>query len=118
MSTKTVAGSLLVTEKSACVMVTFNLAYHEEECVFDYWREHGKVVLLKKALALDHICNGGNNQDPVQTSMNFIFANAGVTSAIVGTIDPKHLRGNVDKAIRAITQLHKPLTTENYYNKK
>ena len=118
MSTKAVAGGLLVTEKSTCVMVTSNLTIHEEECVVDYWREQGKVVLLKKALASDHICNGGNNQDPVQASMNFIYANAGVTSAIVGTVDPKHLRGNVDNAIRAITQLHKPLTTENYYNKK
>jgi hypothetical protein len=46
------------------------------------------VVLLNKALALDHICNCGNNQDPVKASMNFIYANAGVTNAIVGTIDP------------------------------
>ena len=102
MSTKTVEGGLLAAEKSDCVMVTHNLAYRDETAVIDYCREHGKAILLKKALASGHICTGGSTQDPVQASMNFIFANTGVTSAIVGTINPKHLRDNVEKAAKAL----------------
>ena len=102
MSTKTVEGGLLAAEKSDCVMVTHNLAYRAETGVIDYCREHGKAILLKKALASGHICTGGTTQDPVQTSMDFIFAQPGVTSAIVGTINPKHLRDNVEKAAKAL----------------
>lgn len=108
MSTKTVAGGLLAAKQSDCAMVTHNLAYRDEEPVIDYCQQHGKAVLLKKALASGHIVtddsSSNNKTDPIQSSMDFIFANPGVTSAIVGTINPKHLLDNVEKAYLALTK--------------
>lgn len=103
MSTKTVEGGLLAAEKSDAVMVTYNLNHREEKSVIDYCRDNGKAVLLKKALASGHICAKGDS-DPVQASMDFIFAHKGVTSAIVGTINPAHLEDNVTKAQRSLNR--------------
>lgn len=110
ISTKTVDGGLLAAQKSDAVMVTYNLQHREETPVIDYCRDQGKAVLLKKALASGHIATSHSEakardaapQDPVQASMDFIFAHPGVTSAIVGTINPAHLRDNVRKACRAL----------------
>jgi len=111
MSTKTAVGGLLAAEKSDCVMVTHNLAYRKEESVIDYCHKHGKAVLLKKALASGHVCSDddhtnisyNNSSDPIQASMDFIFSNPGITSAIIGTINPKHLQDNVIKITNTLT---------------
>lgn len=110
MSTKTVEGGLLAAEKSDCVMVTYNLNHLEEEPVIDHCLKNNKGVLLKKALASGHIAvdNGNDNNgssDPVQASMDFIFAHPGVSSAIVGTINPTHLQDNVTKATSALARV-------------
>jgi aryl-alcohol dehydrogenase-like predicted oxidoreductase len=102
MSTKTVEGGLAAAKLSDCVMVTYNLNHLEEEPVLDYCRDHGKGALIKKALASGHITVGSDG-DPVQESMDFLFAHTGVSSAIIGTINPGHLRSNCEKAINALT---------------
>jgi len=99
MSTKTVAGGLLAAEQSDGVMVTWNLQYADELQVIDYCREHGKGVLIKKALASGHAALDG--EDPVQKTFDMLFAHPGVSSAIVGTINPAHLKDNALKALRA-----------------
>lgn len=106
MSTKTIDGGLLAAKQSDCVMVTYNLAHQDEQPVIDYCQQQHKGVLLKKALASGHITIDQDNNDPVQASMDFIFAHPGVTSAIIGTINPAHLRDNVNKAIAAIAKQH------------
>lgn len=103
MSTKTVAGGLLAAQQSDAVMATYNLSYTEEQPVIDYCQQHQKGLLIKKAFASGHICATG--EDPVQQSMNFIFSNPGVSSAIVGTINPKHLTANVAAVNRALAKL-------------
>lgn len=100
MSTKTVAGGLLAAEHSDAVMVTYNLDYRDEQPVVDYCRAHNKGLLIKKAFASGHLCDKG--ADPVQQSMNFIFAQPGISSAIVGTINPTHLAANVAAAEQAL----------------
>lgn len=94
MSTKTVDGGILALQHSDCAMVTYNLAHTEEKPVLDFAAKHGKGILLKKALASGHICSD-QETDPVQASFDFIFAHPGVTSAIIGTINPLHLEANV-----------------------
>lgn len=94
MSTKTVAGGIETLKRSDIAMVTHNLGYRDEEAVIDYARQHGKGILIKKALASGHLCNDPDS-DPVQSSFDMIFAHAGVSSAIIGTINPQHLRHNV-----------------------
>lgn len=98
MSTKTVKGGLLAAEQSDAVMVTWNLQYDEEVPVIDYCYEHNKGVLIKKALASGHTAQT-TNEDPVQQSFEMLFGHPGVSSAIVGTINPKHLKDNVSKAL-------------------
>jgi aryl-alcohol dehydrogenase-like predicted oxidoreductase len=101
MSSKTLEGGLLAAEYSDCMMVTYNLDHREEEPVIDYCQRHNKGVLLKKVLASGHI-TAGNQTDALTQSIQFIFAHPGVTSAIVGTINPKHLRENVEAACGSV----------------
>jgi aryl-alcohol dehydrogenase-like predicted oxidoreductase len=96
MSTKTVAGGLLAVEQSDVVMVTYNLEHTEEVAVIEHAHTLNKGVLIKKALASGHHCADGT--DPVKKSFSHVFAQAGVSSAIVGTINPKHLTGNAQLA--------------------
>lgn len=101
MSTKTVDGGIEAARRSDCVMVTYNLNHREEQPVLDYCAAHGKGVLIKKALASGHIALA-TDSDPVQASMDFLYAHPGVSSAIIGTINPQHLTDNCHKALNAL----------------
>lgn len=97
MSTKTLAGGLLAAEKSDLVMVTWNLREATDLPVIDYCKRHHKGVLIKKALASGHLATAGG-ADPVADSFRLILAHPGVSSVIVGTIDPAHLSANAARA--------------------
>ncbi|MDN3637763.1 aldo/keto reductase [Simiduia curdlanivorans] len=118
MSTKTIEGGLLAAQTSDAVMVTYNLNERSERPVIDYCAAHNKGVLIKKALASGHICHTNDNAatvnstpehrdalavDPIAASMEFVLSTPGVSSAIVGTINPKHLALNVEKALAVLT---------------
>ena len=75
-----------------------------EKAVIDYAAAHGKGILVKKALASGHVCLEPG-MDPIQASFTLLFAQTGVASAIVGTINPLHLAHNVATAARVIRQL-------------
>ncbi|MFG0380988.1 aldo/keto reductase [Pseudomonas sp. zbq_18] len=101
LSGKTVEGGLLALEQGDCAMVTYNLAEQGEKPVLDYAAAHGKGILIKKALASGHaVLREG--QDPIQASFELLFSHPGVSSAIVGTINPQHLAANVAAAAAAI----------------
>ncbi len=106
MSTKTVAGGIATLQRADVAMATYNLEHHEEEPVLDFARDQGKAVFVKKALASGHICLR-EGEDPVEASMDFLFRHPGVTSTIVGTINPEHLRHNVASVNRALDH-HRP----------
>lgn len=94
MSTKTVEGGLLAAEKSDLVMVTYNASTLTEEPVIDYALQHNKGVFVKKAL------NSGKSPTTTgthiaQQNLSVVFKHPGVTSVIVGTINPEHLAENV-----------------------
>ncbi len=91
MSTKTVAGGMRTIDLADVVMVTFNPAQQEERAVIAYAAEKQKGILIKKAFASGHLQQLGL-RDPIKESLQFIFQEAGVTSVIVGTINPQHLR--------------------------
>lgn len=101
LSGKTVAGGLLALEQGDCAMVTYNLAEQGEQAVIEYAAAHGKAILIKKALASGHACLA-SGQDPVRASFELVFGQPGVTSAIVGTINPQHLAANVATAAAVI----------------
>ena len=92
MSSKTVEGGLEVVKSMDVVMATCNLSYNEELPVLELAEQSGKGVLIKKGLQSGHV--DGNSG--VHESMAFVFEQPGVSSMIVGTINPEHLRANVE----------------------
>jgi aryl-alcohol dehydrogenase-like predicted oxidoreductase len=82
-------------QRSDAVMVTYHIGYTEERAVLDYCAAHGKGVLIKKAFA------SGHAGDPAQ-ALQFVFGERAVSSVIVGTINPEHLRQNVAAAHAAL----------------
>ena len=96
MSTKTIAGGLLAVEYSDAVMVTLNPAYTEERDVITAAHKKQKAVFIKKAFASGHL-HALPSSDPITSAFQCVFAEPGVTSVIIGTINPEHLRQNVEK---------------------
>lgn len=101
MSTKTVDGGIMAVEQSDVVMVMHNPVNHDEQPVIARAHELQKGILIKKALASGHLQKLPGS-DPVASAMEFIFREPGVTSIILGTLSPAHLRHNVQCAIEAI----------------
>lgn len=101
-SGKTVEGGLKALHNGDCAMVTYNLQQRAEEVVIQAAQAQGKAILVKKALASGHAClEAGAN--PVQRSLELLLHQPGISSGIIGTINPQHLRDNV---AQALTLLH------------
>lgn len=94
MSTKTVEGGILAAQKSDVVMVTYNPIHTEEQSVIATAFTLNKGILIKKALASGHI-QKIPGADPVAVSLQFIAEEPGVSSIILGTLNPVHLAHNV-----------------------
>lgn len=101
MSTKTVAGGLRAVKLCDAVMVTFNSAQTGEIEVIDAAAEQDKGVLIKKALNSGHLSAGSNGEKSAASDLAFALNKTGVSSVIVGTINPQHLASNVSAAIAA-----------------
>ncbi|MEX2364967.1 MAG: aldo/keto reductase, partial [Pseudohongiellaceae bacterium] len=99
MSTKTIAGGLLAAQEMDLVMVTYNLE-QQDKAVVEYAHAHNKGILVKKGLMSGHLRT--SRKDPVLASLEFIFAEPGVSSVIVGSIDPIHMLHNVTMAKKAL----------------
>ncbi|KAB2931091.1 MAG: aldo/keto reductase [Candidatus Contendobacter sp.] len=93
MSSKTVAGGLRAVDCCDVLMVTYNLAQREELPVIRAAGATGKGVLIKKGLLSGHL-EGTTASDPVRASLELIYAEPGVSSVVVGTLNPAHLRAN------------------------
>lgn len=86
MSHKTVAGGRRALALGCdVIMATLNLDYRDELGLIAEAAALGRGVLIKKALASGH---AGLD------SLRFVAAQTGVSSMVVGTIDPNHLRAN------------------------
>jgi aryl-alcohol dehydrogenase-like predicted oxidoreductase len=101
MSTKTVEGGLLALEHSDIAMVTYHSAHREEESVIDRALALNKGILIKKALNSGHALS--DVQDAVEANLRYIFKHPGVSSVIIGSINPLHMAHNIDIAIAAQT---------------
>lgn len=96
VSTKTVEGGLRTLELMDVVMAAYNVGYRKEEPVLDYAAAHARGVILKKVLSSGHAVD-------VPAAIRFALAHPGVASAVIGTINPDHLRqiaGCVDETAR------------------
>ncbi len=101
MSTKTVTGGIATLQNSDVAMVMYNPVSTEELPVIEEAARSNKGILIKKAFASGHLSKF-NAANPVQEAMDFIFAQPGVGSIILGTINPEHLRENVRCAVEAM----------------
>jgi len=97
MSTKTVEGGLKAAELTDVVMVTYTPSNTDDEAVIDKAKELQKGVLIKKALNSGHDCANG-----VESNFEFVLNKEGVSSIIVGTINPAHLTDNVEIASKVL----------------
>ncbi len=101
MSTKTVMGGLKAVQSSDAVMVTYNRAQTDEVNVIEAAAVQGKGVLIKKALNSGHLSVGESGESSAAADLAFALNKPGVSSVIVGTINPAHLASNVAAAIAA-----------------
>jgi aryl-alcohol dehydrogenase-like predicted oxidoreductase len=95
MSTKTVAGGLWIVEHTDVVMATYNLETDEELPVIELAQQLNKGVVIKKGLQSGHAGN-------VEQAFRHVLTQPGVSSMIVGTINPDHLRSNVETCRRVV----------------
>lgn len=94
MSSKTVEGGKCAVDQSDLVMVTYHPGYREEKPVIAYAHQKNKGVFIKKALASGHL-NKISGDNPVQFTMDFILKQPGISSIVIGTLNPTHLEYNV-----------------------
>ena len=94
MSSKTVEGGRWVVENCDVVMATANLDYDDERPVLELAEKLNKGVIIKKGLQSGHADKGAGGGG-VEASFRHILNLRGVSSMIVGTINPAHLRDNV-----------------------
>lgn len=96
ISSKTVAGGMLALDHGLDIlMLTLNAAENDQLPVVTHAGACRAGVLIKKGLASGHAAlNPGD--DPVREAMSYIFnAAPHISSVVVGTINPAHLRHNV-----------------------
>lgn len=86
-STKTATGGIKTLELMDVVMATYTQDYQDEKPVLDNAALHNKGVILKKLLS------SGHNRNIAQ-AMQHAFTHKGTSAAIIGTINPQHLKEN------------------------
>ena len=105
MSTKTTQGGLWIVENTDVVMATLNLSDDHDLPVIARAHELNKGVVIKKGLQSGHADKSAGGAG-VERAFEYVFSHAGVSSMIVGTINPEHLRDNVAVTNRGIQELH------------
>jgi aryl-alcohol dehydrogenase-like predicted oxidoreductase len=103
MSTKTIEGGISALQQSDCAMVTYNLQTQAELPVIEFAQSHNKGIFIKKAFASGHLDHALN--DPILASLELIFRQSSVNSAVIGTITAENLVTNVEKYLQAIENI-------------
>ena len=94
-SGKTVAGSLLAMDMIDVFMIALSEQNKDQAELISAARQNRKGILIKKAL------ESGHSTD-TKTALEFAINFPGVSSVIVGTINPDHLRQNVRAAVTSL----------------
>ncbi len=94
MSSKTVEGGCWVVEHCDVVMATANLDYDDEKPVLALADKLNKGVIIKKGLQSGHADSASGGRG-IEQAFRHILVQPGVSSMIVGTINPRHLHDNV-----------------------
>lgn len=104
ISTKSPAGGLLAVERCPVVMLTLNVRERADLPAVRAASGNGVGVLVKKGLLSGHLRGAGPEPggDPASASLRFILGHPGVSSVVVGTINPAHLEQNARAAEAAL----------------
>lgn len=94
MSTKTSEGGMAALGPLDLLMVTLSPNDLSQLAVIEEARKRGKGILLKKIFDSGHSLQ--------QRSLELALTTPGVSSAVVGTANPDHLRQNVSQALDII----------------
>lgn len=92
VSTKTLDGAMACLPNADVLMVTLNPSHTQDLPAIQAAHQRGVGILIKKALS------SGNAQHPA-AALRFAIDTPGVTSAIIGTINPDHLASNASAVI-------------------
>ena len=103
MSSKTIEGGLRAIGLVDVLMLTYNRSDTSQGPIIEQAHKAGKGVLIKKGLASGHAVAGSAQDETPSAADNFRFLlePPGISSIIVGTINPEHLNENIQAAINA-----------------
>jgi len=100
MSTKTHEGGVLCAQQADVIMTTFDPAQEQDLQLLQVCKEHNTGVLLKKIFNSGHLLtHAARPQCAIEQQMQIIFAQSPINSAIIGTLNPQHLRSNIECAL-------------------
>ena len=101
MSSKTVSGGRLALDMGCdVVMVALNPLDVSQQEILNKALQMSRGVFIKKAFASGHLQAFGEHT--VADIFDFLFAQKAITSVVLGTINPEHLRSNVEAAQNAL----------------
>ena len=103
VSTKTLEGSRRTVGRCDVLMAPLNPQDSACAPAIAAARQAGVGVLIKKALVSGHLVGADSTREAVRQCLRFAMGHAGVTSVVVGTINPAHLRENVE-VLKAVLQ--------------
>lgn len=104
MSSKTIEGGLRAIDVVDALMLTYNRSDTSQSPVIEQAQKAGKGVLIKKGLASGHAVHGATQDKTPSVADNFRFLldPPGISSIIVGTINPNHLRENIQAVVEGV----------------
>lgn len=106
ISPKTLQGAQLGIEHTDAVMLTLN--QHDATMLSAIQLAHKKNVgiIIKKGFASGHFQKGETSEQPataIENALRFIFQFPGITTVVVGTINPDHLESNIADLKKILT---------------
>lgn len=112
ISSKTIAGGILALQFLDIIMCTYNLVETNELPVIEAAGAAGKAVFIKKGLMSGHL-QKARVTNPLHASYRHIFLQQAVSSLIIGTINPMHLRQNIDAFLSVIREPRKAVMSNS-----
>ncbi len=91
MSTKTTEGAIACLEQADTVMLSFHPEHTEERPALDFAIQQKKGCFIKKVLDSGHI----KSPEAQAAHIRYAYAHPAACSLIIGTLNPEHLRQNV-----------------------
>lgn len=95
-STKTVDGGTHALQHLDGIMMAASLQHDAETALFDIAANLGKGIILKKIYDSGWALNADNKAQVMQQTLAYLFNQSAVATAVVGTLNPKHLQQNID----------------------